>query len=264
MIIFNWKILCWFNLIFFYLDSVETKTTSLKIASEIKQNVSQYKLTKYNGPKISVAPTTSSSTNKFKVDNTKKTSKQILIKPNLNSYKFISNQLITKKLYSKKRLAASNSFKFKLDINILLGRSIKNLSKNKYKFISKATLTKYPIVSKSYKINRLNSTCSTSSSASSLSNSYNYAKILNIKGDKFKLSKTGKKLKRLNTSTTKSLQNTKLNNTLDRASNVVSKYKLVNSKTTSNLNTTSLQRIIHARLIEIFLFWNQSDRFIPF
>ena len=149
----------------------------------------------------------------------------------------------------------------------MLGRSIKNLSKNKYKFISKANLTKYPIVSKSYKINRLNSTGSTSSSASSLSNCYNYAKILNIKGDKFKLSKTGKKLKRLNTSNTKSLQNTKLNNTLDRASNVVSKYKLVNSKTASNLNTTSLQRIIHARLIEIFfyfeIFINPTD-FIPF
>ncbi len=164
----------------------------------------------------------------------------VLLKSN-----FKLNRLKTKNKISIKSPKSSN---VKLDINVLLGRTINNLSRNKFKFINKNRISTTPPIQKIARINQ---------------------NILNIKGISFKLNKNGKKLCRISASSSTNFivnrQNSKASPSIFKfrknsssissplnigtsKSMTINKYKIINNKENKSLNFPShLYRIVLAR-----------------
>jgi hypothetical protein len=135
----------------------------------------------------------------------------------------------------------SNSCKssnIKLDINVLLGRKINNLSRNKFKFINKNRISNHP--SKTPLLNQINQ------------------KILNIKGISFKLNKNGNKLSQLRATSamfTLNKQNTNNSSSFFQYTSsmppsksfLFNKYKIINNSDKSTNSKSHLYRIVLAR-----------------
>ena len=151
------------------------------------------------------------------------------VKPYISKYKSLF------KIDKSKLTKTTSSFSvFKppvlLDINILLGRKITNLSKNKYKFISKNLIIQRKMANKYETIFKIRKNVAKKNENDVISN-----KILNIKGIHFKLNKNGKKLNRI----TPLLINRSIN-----------KYKLVNHNNSKNQGSN--HSLILARYSVIF------------
>jgi len=145
-------------------------------------------------------------------------------------------------------MKSPKSSNVKLDINVLLGRTINNLSRNKFKFINKNRISTTPPIQKIARINQ---------------------NILNIKGISFKLNKNGKKLCRISASSSTNFivnrQNSKASpsifkfrknsSSISSPLNIgtskcmtINKYKIINNKENKSLNFPShLYRIVLAR-----------------
>ena len=169
--------------------------------------------------------------NKFKFNAQSKRSIVPIILPS----NFKINRLKSKNKILSNSLKSNNVI---LDINVLLGRKINNLSRNKFKFINKNRISNHP--SKLPLPSQINQ------------------KILNIKGISFRLNKNGKKLCRLRATSTMftlNKQNTKNSSSIFQyissmptsKSFLFNKYKIINNNDKSINSKSHLYRIVLAR-----------------
>ena len=180
--------------------------------------------------------------------------------------KIIKNERVKLKNQNKAKLQSFTSTNFqnlneykklnssvpKVDINIILGRKVNNLSKNKFKFIKKKPSTNTN--SSHYQVNllkldnRIKKRRKLFINPFLLMRQYNSPShlikkhsIINIKGVKYNLNKNGKKLKRLRTAST-STNRFKLNN-------VKPKFIAIRAQ-----NTQKALEKVFAKLVFFFFF----------
>ena len=227
--------------------SIPTPVPAKPEASQqlLRQTTSKYKLT--NTSANNLKPSTSSSAFRLNNVNTSSARPRIPQIPSPSKFKLtryaISNKraLLTK-INNKKRESIT-----KLDINVLLGRTISNLSRNKFKFINRNAKV---APSTAMKPHRLINGC------------FSSQKILNIKGISFKLNKNGNKLSRLTaspfsvrkSSSSSSAASVPLmgKNGAVKASLLLNKmantYKVINTKLVHTaLNNPQMYRLVLAR-----------------
>jgi hypothetical protein len=259
-------------------SNAQTQSPHLQIKKNLNENanvVTNSSSSIFSSNNVSIKPVMSNVNNVYKLNNTfkpkPKSFSQIYYQPSTvgrmsTNIHPISANTVKESKYKlvKKAETVSKKSSQRLDINVLLGRQVNNISKNKFKFIRNDMKKKANKYTNRYKLTknvnklsngtnaRINYRLLLSIRKSNMKKQQLYymsnrsTRILNIKGSQFKVNKSGLKLKRLNSNRVSSF----VSSSIKRAPLIRNKYKLINQNVQ---NSTAMKSILYAKYC---IFWD--------
>jgi hypothetical protein len=239
--------------------SSNVQQSQLQLKNDLRENSnvvsSSFKL------KNSIEPVMYNSNNVYKLNNTPKAKSSSQTYYQSSTLGLSTNLQSSRSKPSKYKLVKQKETKRKqpspiVDLNVLLGRQVNNISKNKFKFVRKDVIRKPNKYTSQYKLTknvhkllnvgnnaRVNYRLLLAVRKSNSKKKISYisspsTRILNIKGTAFKVNKNGLKLKRLNSNRGSSFMISK------RVPLVANKYKLINQTVPSS---TANKSVLYAK-----------------